>query len=166
MMRAHDRRAAFAELTTAGLVYMAAIAEYAKLVSQPAQEVRPSELLEVRETWDGRLRDLGLLPPDGSDKLVHMAAFAGLAALVAITWQLAAGQLNRRHLIAVWLAVALYAALDEWTQPLFGRDASLGDWTADVVGALIALILFASLRQRFSSRRPSNSASAPDTRPT
>ena len=37
----------------------------------------------------------GLLPPDGSDKLVHMAAFAGLAALVAITWQLAAGQLIR-----------------------------------------------------------------------
>lgn len=93
------------------------------------------------------------LPPSGGDKLLHLAAFAGLASLLATTWQLTAGHLNARHLIAVWLVVVVYAAFDEWTQPLVHRDASIWDWTADAVGALAALVAFAWLRDRWLSKR-------------
>ena len=38
-------------------------------------------------------------------------------------------------------ALAAYAALDELTQPLVGRDAAWADWTADLLGAAAALLL-------------------------
>jgi VanZ family protein len=88
-------------------------------------------------------KTMPVLPGDQSDKLVHFAAFAMLAALLATTWQLAAGKLNYRHLAAVWIVVAIYGAVDEWTQSFVGRDTSVWDWTADATGALLALILFA-----------------------
>jgi hypothetical protein len=93
-----------------------------------------------------------LLPPNGWDKLAHFAAFAGLATLLATTWQLAAGHLTLRHLCVVWFAIVLYAAFDEWTQTPVGRDASLWDWTADAAGALLAIALFAWLRSRSGAR--------------
>jgi VanZ family protein len=94
-----------------------------------------------------------MLSKGGFDKLVHVAAFAALAALLAITWQLAAGHLTIRHLFAAWLVLLIYAALDEWTQTLVGRHASARDWLADAAGALVALALFAWWRPRISARR-------------
>jgi len=94
-----------------------------------------------------------LLPTDGWDKLAHFAALAGLAALLATTWQLAAGHLTLRHLCVVWFVVVLYAAFDEWTQTPVGRDASLWDWAADAIGALLALALFMWLRRRSNRDR-------------
>jgi VanZ family protein len=78
-----------------------------------------------------------------TDKLAHMAAFAVLSALVAITWQLSAGRLTLRHLSGAWLVIVLYGAMEEWTQPLVGRHASIWDWMADAFGAAIGLMLFA-----------------------
>ena len=89
-----------------------------------------------------------LLPGDGVDKTVHFGAYAGLAALVAITWQLSAGQLTTRHLIWLWLFILCFAAFDEWTQIPVGRDGSLWDWLADATGAALALFLFAWIRTR------------------
>lgn len=86
--------------------------------------------------------------PSQSDKLTHLAAYAGLAALVAITWQLAGGHLTFRHLIWLWIAIVLFAAFDEWTQTHVGRDASAWDWMADASGAMLGLMLFAWLRPR------------------
>jgi VanZ family protein len=88
-------------------------------------------------------REFPVLPPDRTDKLVHVAAFAVLGWLVAETWQRSAGRLNAAHLRAAWLAIALYAPADELTQPLFGRAASLADWLADAAGAALGLWLFA-----------------------
>jgi VanZ family protein len=88
-----------------------------------------------------------LLPTNDWDKAAHVAAFAGLAVLVATTWQLAAGHLTARHLGVVWLVIVLYAALDEWTQSFVRRDASVWDWAADALGAAIGLILFVWLRR-------------------
>ena len=78
-----------------------------------------------------------------ADKLAHVAAFAGLAAIFAITWQLSAGRLTARHLAWAWVALVLYAAFEELTQPLVGRYASVWDWSADAVGAALGLLLFA-----------------------
>ena len=87
------------------------------------------------------------LPPQGSDKVAHFAAYAMLALLLATTWQLASGLLTGRHLTFVWLAIVIYGALDEVTQIPVGRDCSIWDWTADALGAAIGLLLFVWLRR-------------------
>ena len=87
-------------------------------------------------------RSLPLLPPHRVDKLLHALAFAILAWLLAEAWQRSAGRLSGPHLRAAWLAVALYAALDELTQIPVGRLCSGFDWLADVVGAAAGLLVF------------------------
>ena len=82
------------------------------------------------------------LPGQRTDKLVHAAAFAVLAWLLAAAWQSSTGRLSGRHLRFAWLALVLYAAVDEWTQLLIGRSATTGDWLADAVGAAGGLLLF------------------------
>jgi VanZ family protein len=82
------------------------------------------------------------MPGDFTDKLVHAAAFAVLAWLLAMAWQNSAGRLNGRHLQFAWLAVVLYGAADELTQLLVGRSATMGDWLADAVGAALGLVIF------------------------
>ena len=87
------------------------------------------------------------LPGHWTDKVVHLAAFAILAVLLAITWQLGAGQIAFRHLWWLWVLLVLYGAIDEWTQAPVGRQASVWDWLADALGAAIGLALFATLRR-------------------
>jgi VanZ family protein len=93
-----------------------------------------------------------ILPSGRSDKLMHFAAYAILAALLATTWQLAAGHLTVRHLVVLWIAVVLYGAVDEWTQIPVGRDCNLWDWIADALGALTALAVFAWLMRKAWTR--------------
>jgi VanZ family protein len=84
-----------------------------------------------------------------SDKLVHFAAYAGLAWLLAMAWQSTTGRLNRRHLWFAWLAIVGFAAVDEVTQLLVHRDASSIDWLADVLGSATGLIVFTITRRLF-----------------
>jgi VanZ family protein len=93
-----------------------------------------------------------VLPQAGVDKLIHVAAFALLAGLLATAWHMTAGHLTLRHLIWLWLAVVLYAAVDEWTQIPVGRIGSVADWVADAAGAILALAAFA-LWQRCATER-------------
>ena len=86
------------------------------------------------------------LPGRAIDKILHVIGFAGLSALIALNWQLAGGQLKLRHYLAVWIAVALYGAADEILQMPVGRHASPWDWGADLVGALLGIVLFHLLR--------------------
>jgi VanZ family protein len=93
-----------------------------------------------------------LLPPDGGDKLAHFGAYLVLAMLLATAWELAGGVLMRRHLIFAWFAVLGYAAFDEVTQTLVGRDCEFWDWLADASGAAIGLFLFVQLRRIIMGR--------------
>jgi VanZ family protein len=85
----------------------------------------------------------------GEDKLIHAIAY-GLMGLLA--WMTFSSE--QRPLIMVFSAslvfCSLYGLSDEWHQSFVpGRDASLGDWLADTLGAaLAALVLF-----RLSSRQ-------------
>jgi VanZ family protein len=88
-------------------------------------------------------------PAQTADKLAHLLAFAGLSWLFATTWELSAGRLNSRHLVRAWFLLALYGALEEATQPLVGRHASVFDWLADMTGAALGLVLFAWMRRKF-----------------
>ncbi|HEX2474078.1 MAG TPA: VanZ family protein [Lacipirellulaceae bacterium] len=90
--------------------------------------------------------EMAALPGASTDKLVHVAAFALLAMLLATAWELSAGPIWFRHLACAWLLLVLYGAIDEWTQTLVGRQASLYDWLGDAIGALIGLAVFVALR--------------------
>ncbi len=91
----------------------------------------------------------------GMDKLAHVAAYTVLTALMALNLQLAGGHLTWPHFRWLWIAVVLFGAVDELTQPAFGREASWLDWLADAVGAALGLILFALVR-RWDRRRRSH----------
>jgi VanZ family protein len=71
--------------------------------------------------------------PAGVDKIVHASLFLALA--VSGRW---AGT-GRGVLAGVLVG---YAAASEVVQGLIGRDASVGDLIADVVGVLLGLLLW------------------------
>jgi VanZ family protein len=100
-------------------------------------------------------RGTPFLPRDTNylDKICHFVAYAVLAGLIAVTWELTAGALTVRHLIWALSAVAVLAALDEVTQWVVGRDCELADWVADVLGAFAGLFLFAQFRRRIVARK-------------
>ena len=87
-------------------------------------------------------KNVPILPGGNIDKLVHATVYAVLAGLLAITWRRSAGSLTLRHLRWAWIALAIYAALDELTQIPVGRDGDVFDWCADAVGALVGLAIF------------------------
>jgi hypothetical protein len=92
--------------------------------------------------WPGSLMPRFRLPFVSADKLVHFAIFCGLSFLVsaaAAIWF----RPSWTSRLAVFGALALYAALDELTQafvPL--REPSVKDWFADVAGAAAGMALF------------------------
>jgi VanZ family protein len=86
------------------------------------------------------------------DKLGHLAAFAGLSALLCLTgatlwrpsWRLYA---------SVFMMVAAYGAMDELSQRFSpGRSSDFRDWIADLLGAGIGILCFA-VTHRFAARR-------------
>lgn len=84
------------------------------------------------------------LTPRISDKWQHYLAYAILGAFAAWWWSLRRpfGWLAAAGLFAL---IATYGAFDEATQPLFGRDAELLDWRADIIGAATGLVAFSEV---------------------
>jgi VanZ family protein len=74
--------------------------------------------------------------PDGTDKLVHLVAFAALAFPLART--------RRLGLIPVLIGASAFGGIIEVIQPSFGRSASMQDWITDIAGVSlgIAMALF------------------------
>lgn len=73
-----------------------------------------------------------------SDKLQHLIAFAILTIFLDIT--LAHKWRSKGDWLTL-LFVLMYAAIDERSQPLIGREADIVDWFADGTGAAIGLCL-------------------------
>ncbi len=56
---------------------------------------------------------------------------------------------------ASWLGIALFAAADEWHQQFIsGRGTSLGDWAADLAGALLGILIARYFLPVSTLRRP------------
>ena len=84
------------------------------------------------------------------DKLVHLAMYGILGALLARAG--ADSPAPARLSIALFGAVALFAAADEWHQRFIpDRSQDRYDWLADVVGAGAALTLEGAARLRRTS---------------
>ncbi len=89
-----------------------------------------------------------------SDKTLHLIAYFGLAILVGLNWTLRRAPSWQSGLAIAGLLIA-FGALDEVTQPPFGRDAQFADWLADcagVVGGVVICLVVAALVSHDSER--------------
>jgi VanZ family protein len=83
------------------------------------------------------------------DKVVHASLYGILAFLVG---QAMASQAMRAFLVAT-LAIAVFAAADEWHQRWIpGRGADPLDWLADLAGATIGFLLSRTALARRETR--------------
>ena len=82
--------------------------------------------------------------PDGSDKVVHLIAFAALAFPLART--------GRFGLLPVFVGASAFGGIIELIQPSFGRGADMQDWIADIAGVGLGIVL-ALLYRRFRLHR-------------
>lgn len=82
--------------------------------------------------------------PDGTDKIVHLIAFAALAFPLART--------GRIGLIPVFVGASAFGGLIELIQPSFGRSADMQDWIADIAGVGLGIVL-ALLYRRLRKHR-------------
>ena len=79
--------------------------------------------------------------PAGSDKAVHLIAYAGLAFLWAFRVS-ASRHFRWKDAGLIFLALAVFAAADELLQIPVGRHADVRDWVADCGGAVLGLLIF------------------------
>ena len=70
--------------------------------------------------------------PDGSDKVVHLIAFAALSFPLART--------GRFGLIPVFVGASAFGGLIELIQPSLNRSADMSDWVADILGVVLGMI--------------------------
>lgn len=106
-----------------------------------------------------------LLGPNApSDKTLHFLAYGALgllaAALVAVS-----GRWSPRGLAVTAAGLAVFAAIDEVTQPWFGRAAEPLDWVYDLLGlaAGIAVIVALNALLRPSREWPGGPGEPPPT---
>ena len=83
-------------------------------------------------------------PPatEGSDKLVHLVAFAALAFPLTRT--------GRFGLLPVFVGASAFGGAIELIQPSFNRSADVNDWIADIVGVILGIglgLLYRRLRR-------------------
>lgn len=79
---------------------------------------------------------------------LHVPLYAGFALVWAVALTMAAGMTPGRAAVLVLLLAAGFGVLDELYQGLVpGRDAALGDWLADQLGAIIGCALFLGYRR-------------------
>jgi VanZ family protein len=91
--------------------------------------------------------------PEVSDKLIHFLAYGLLGGLLFLTmWAVRPGM---RYMPVIVLGIlVVYGAVDELTQPLFGRAAAFDDWVADCAGAAVAVVVLGVVRQAVNRRTP------------
>jgi VanZ family protein len=85
---------------------------------------------------------LAVMPPlpQGSDKGLHFGAYFGLGLLVG-----ARPFVTRRTLSLAVVGIWVWGMFDELTQLLVNRHADVADWLSDAIGALIGVVLSASV---------------------
>ena len=66
--------------------------------------------------------------PAGTDKIIHVAAFAALVFPLALT--------KRIGLFPLFIFASLFGGVIEIIQPSFGRDIEFYDWVSDNLGIL------------------------------
>jgi VanZ family protein len=87
-----------------------------------------------------------------NDKLAHFLAYALLGTLLHLSFWPGKRSALRALIITVSIALA-YGAVDEWTQPLVGRDCDLIDWLSDAAGVICSTGIMTLARLLLLGRR-------------
>jgi len=87
--------------------------------------------------WLTHTGDVPPLPGPQGDKARHYLGYGALAGAWFLSYWAWKRSTKRAWLVVIGLG-AVYAALDEITQPMFGRDCEFWDWMADMGGTLTA----------------------------
>ena len=93
---------------------------------------------------------LGPDPP--SDKTLHFLAY-GLLGLAVATTLAASGRWSLRAAIIALGTLAVFAVLDEVTQPWFGRQAEPLDWVYDLIGLTVGIAVVAAVHTWLGRQR-------------
>lgn len=94
------------------------------------------------------------------DATLHSVGFWGLASWFLLTLVGYRVKPLRRVLI-VFAVMAAYGALDENTQPWFGRTCDLGDWINDMTGTAVAVGVWEIVLGAFRKKGSHPTAPAP-----
>ena len=98
-----------------------------------------------------RAADYRLLDLD-PDKLLHMTAYGILGLLAALAYG-GRWQTTLSAAITLFALLAAWGAVDEVTQPFFGRSAETNDWVYDLIGSLIGLAAGLAASRWFAASR-------------
>ncbi|MFM7138366.1 MAG: VanZ family protein [Planctomycetota bacterium] len=93
---------------------------------------------------------LGPNPP--SDKTLHVLAYGALG-LLATALLAVSGRWSARPIAVLATGLAIFAAIDEATQPWFGRFAEPLDWVYDLVGLAVGIAAIVALNATIRSSR-------------
>ena len=99
--------------------------------------------------WLSHQPKLPEIPGAPSDWFLHGLAygFFTLTCVYATTRGFASEYRSSPRVVAAVLIASLYGVTDEWHQSFVGRDATVSDWLADTVGAiLMALVVLVAWR--------------------
>ena len=94
-----------------------------------------------------------------SDKKLHFAGYFILTALFILAQQ-RCGVPTWRRLIATPAILAAYGAFDETTQQLVNRNAAFGDWAADVLGVIAAVVIVETALSLLARREAAGSGNS------
>lgn len=89
------------------------------------------------------------LPDYLSDYILHAIGYCILGLLSVWVALALPGGMTPRRFLAVYLAILIYAIIDERTQPWVGRACELSDWIADAIGSLIGMLIGVGLKRAF-----------------
>ena len=90
--------------------------------------------------------------PHPFDKVCHITAYSGLTLLAAFVIGGFERLMLSRYLM-LGIGIAATGALDELTQPYFGRSCDLDDWFADMLGCGLGIALHLATAAISASRR-------------
>lgn len=90
--------------------------------------------------------------PQVGDKTAHFVSYGLLATLLFGTLWVLRPNLRRLPFIVLGIAMA-YGAIDEITQPIFGRGCDFYDWCADATGALLGVLFMTTIRWLLTRQR-------------
>lgn len=103
-----------------------------------------------------------LLGPEApGDKTLHFFAYGVLGGITSAAIA-ARGGWRARSAFALFAILALFAAADEITQPLFGRFADAADWAFDEVGLVAGIGSLSAVVAAIGSRAASQAGSRAD----
>ena len=88
--------------------------------------------------WPGLTVTAGVSKGIPTDKVLHAIGYCGLGGCLGL-WSASANKRDWNAMLRSVVFLAVFASLDEVTQPLFGRSCEPLDWVADVLGSVAGL---------------------------